>query len=163
MQSSPPLEEPLGRLIALARRANKQLVWSRVSDRGLTPQQFWTMLALRRLGECSLGEVARRVAFDDPTASRVIATLVRRRLVSVGSNPDDRRRSRLRLSASGTALLHELEPIEAEVRARTEGILTPAERQSLVEMLRRITASLEEALQASAPSPRSRRSSSLVK
>ena len=73
--------EPIGLLIASARSRLKQAVLTRAAAHGLAVQQFWFLIALREAPGVSQVELADRVRSDAPTTSRVISSLMRRRLV----------------------------------------------------------------------------------
>jgi DNA-binding MarR family transcriptional regulator len=53
---------------------------------------------------------------DAPTASRVLGALIARRLVRAEDDPEDRRRTRLRLTATGRELAQTLAGDAAEIR-----------------------------------------------
>ena len=136
-------QEPIGLLVAVVRRRMKQTVSALVREFDLSPQQFWTLVAIARDEGSSLGEVAQRLRMDAPTACRVVATLVRRKLVHSGADPADRRRSRVVLTPSGRAAADRLLPIASEVRAAVEAGLTAAERAAVVAGLQKVIANLE--------------------
>ena len=136
-------QEPIGLLVAVVRRRMKQTVGALVREFDLSPQQFWMLVAIARDEGSSLGEVAERLRMDAPTACRVVATLVRRKLVHSGADPADRRRSRVVLTPSGRATADRLLPIAGEVRAAVEAGLTAAERAALVAGLQKVIANLD--------------------
>ena len=136
-------QEPIGLLVAVVRRRMKQTVSALVREFHLSPQQFWMLVAIARDEGSSLGEVAQRLRMDAPTACRVVATLVRRKLVHSGADPADRRRSRVVLTPSGRAAADLLLPIAGEVRAAVEAGLTAAERAAVVAGLQKVIANLE--------------------
>jgi len=55
-----PVKEPVGLLIAAARRRMKRAVQDRVAPHGLTPQQFWVLVNIDEAEGPSLGEIAAR-------------------------------------------------------------------------------------------------------
>src|SRR5262245_22829000 len=109
--------EPVGLLIAAARRRIKQVVGRRVRRLRLTPQQFWLLVAVQEGRAPTLGQLAERLRGDQPTASRVVAALVRRNLVRVEQDPEDRRRSRLSTTPRAEALRPDLATEVARIRA----------------------------------------------
>jgi MarR family transcriptional regulator, transcriptional regulator for hemolysin len=137
------MQEPLGLLIFAARSRIKQAVGARVRRFGLTPPQFWLLVALHESGPLSLCELAEKQRMDQPTASRVVAALVRRRLVRATDDPRDRRRSRLSPTPAGRQLAGELEPIVREIRAAPGRDLSPAECETLRTLLRRVIDSMD--------------------
>jgi DNA-binding MarR family transcriptional regulator len=136
-------EEHIGLLIATARRRIKQALGSRVRRYGLTPQQFWTLVALYEQPGLSLGELAAHLRMDDPTASRVVFTLMNRKLVQVRGDVEDRRRSCLSLGAAGTALGKELHELATVLRGTVVQGLSAAEQKVLRVSLRKIIANMD--------------------
>ena len=94
-------DEPIGLLIGAVRRRIKQAVWSRLRGYRLSTQQFWVMVALHEHPGFSLGQLAAHLRMDNPTASRVISTLLNRKLVEIRGDAEDRRRARLHLRPPG--------------------------------------------------------------
>lgn len=152
-----PKQEYLGLLIARTRRQLKQAVSSRIASHGLSPQQFWVLHALSSLPGGSLGELAERQGLDAPTASRIVAGLVRRKLARLDLDPRDRRRSRLALTKAGEALANKLRPVAEGVRAAVVEGLSQREQDALRSSLRRVMENLkafEERAPAGTPAAR---------
>ena len=148
-------QEPIGLLVAVVRRRLRQVTTALVREHGLSPQQFWTVVAIARGGEMSLRELAETRQMDEPTACRVVDTLVRRRLVSSSPDREDRRRSRLALTPSGRAIAGELLPIAETIGAAVEHGLNAAERAAVVAGLKKVIANLDlfEATRSESPAP----------
>jgi MarR family transcriptional regulator for hemolysin len=139
-----PTQEYPGLLIAVARRRLKQAVLARAGRHGLSPQQFWLLVGLRERPQApSQTELAERMHVDAPTASRVLATLVRRRLVRVEQDPEDRRRARVSLTRSGEDLAGELARIARQIRAAMVDGMSAGELDGLRRGLRKIISNLE--------------------
>jgi DNA-binding MarR family transcriptional regulator len=138
-----PTQEYPGLLIAVARRRIKQAVLARAAHRGLSPQQFWLLVGLRERRGTSQTELAERLHVDAPTASRVLATLVRRRFVRVEQDPADRRRARVHLTRTGEELSGELAGIAGEIRAAMVEGMSAAELDGLRRGLHKIISNLE--------------------
>lgn len=137
-------QEYPGLLIAIARRRIKQAVLARATQHGLSPQQFWILVGLRERGDPpSQGELAERMHIDAPTASRVLAALVRRRLVRIAQDPEDRRRARVHLTRSGEDLAASLASIADEIRGAIVENMTAAELDGLRRSLGKIISNLE--------------------
>ena len=139
---------PVGLLIAAVRRRLKQTVGDVARPLRLTPQQFWVMVGISEREGLSLTELAERHPLDQPTASRVVSALARRRLVHVADDTADRRRSHLLLTESGRLLAARLQPLAEEIRAAIVAGFEPAELESLAAALRRIVANLERHAEA---------------
>jgi DNA-binding MarR family transcriptional regulator len=72
---------------------------------GLSVPQFRVLAFLGRSPGASLSAVAAFLGVADATASAMVDRLVRRRLLTRGEDPAERRRVALALTAQGTALL----------------------------------------------------------
>ncbi len=139
-----PQRERVGLLVVAVRRRIKQVTSILLEGLNLSPQQFWTVVIIARNGGLSLRELAARRRMDEPTACRVVNTLVRRRLVRRSPDPRDRRRSRLELTPTGQELATRLLPIAETVANTVESALSPGEREAVVTGLRKVLAGLDE-------------------
>lgn len=138
-----PVKEPVGLLIAAARRRMKRLVQERVAAHGLTPQQFWVLVNIDEADGPSLSEIAERLRMDAPTTSRAVAQLLRLRLVKAEGDRRDRRRLRLRLTAQGRARIPSLRALAAALRSAATHGLTRSDEDSLRMLLRKLIANLD--------------------
>jgi MarR family transcriptional regulator, lower aerobic nicotinate degradation pathway regulator len=136
-------QEPIGLLMAAVRRRTRQIVGAAVRGHRLTPQQFWLLVAVAELGATSIGELAERQHMDQPTASRVVAALVRRRLVRMAVDPDDRRRARLTTTPAGATLAARVRPLVHKLRVALVAGLSSSEQETLRLLLRRVVHNLE--------------------
>jgi DNA-binding MarR family transcriptional regulator len=136
-------EEPIGLLIGAARRRIKQAVGSRARSLRLTTQQFWVLVAISEHPGCTLGALAAHLRMDKPTASRVVFTLLKRALVEVRPDAEDRRRTRLYLRGPGEALSTQLHDLAAGVRAAMVRGLSAEERTVLRVALRKVIANMD--------------------
>jgi len=105
---------------ALARRFDAAL-----APLDLTSGQFSLLMSLNRPAPPTLGSVAALLAMDRTTLTANLKPLVRRGLVEVAADPDDRRARLLRLTAAGRAILVKAVPIwqrtHADIEARLGG------------------------------------------
>lgn len=122
----------------MARRRLKQAVAGRLVRYDLGPQQFWVLLQLHWEEGISLHELALRTWTDDPTACRMINRLTSRGLVKSDSDPDDRRRFRLGLTAKGRKLAIELASLADDLQEHMVSGLSVKERKQLVGMLQKV-------------------------
>jgi len=136
-------EEPLGLLVVTVRRRIKQVTAVVIQGLGLSPQQFWTMVVIARNDRISLRELAAFRRMDEPTACRVVNSLVRRRLVRRSPDPQDRRRSGLMLTQAGKEVAEKLLPLAGTVVQAVESSLSAAERHAVVSGLHKVIASLD--------------------
>ncbi len=135
--------EYVGLLIDIARRRIKQAVLSRVAERKLAPQQFWCLVGIREHPGITQAELVDRVRVDAPTASRILAALVRRRLVQTASDPRDRRRMLLSLTPGGDRLAKELSATAREVRDAVVAGMSDADVEALRRGLSRVIANMD--------------------
>ena len=137
------MKEPVGLLIAAARRRMKRAVTERLRGHGLTAQQFWALINIDEADGSSLGEIAERLRMDAPAASRAVTQLLRRKLVRAEGDSSDRRRLRLRVTAAARAKLPPLRLLAAELRGAAVHGLTAHEEDALRMLLRKIIANLD--------------------
>jgi DNA-binding MarR family transcriptional regulator len=130
--------EPLARIIGATRRRIQQAVGRRLRTHRLNPQRFWVLVNLLETPGSSLRELARRLRMDEPTASRIVASLARRRLVRARPDAADRRRRNLELTAEGKALARSVAPVASEVRQAVEAGFTDQEKATLRQLLGRV-------------------------
>ena len=138
-------KEPLGLLIAAARRRIKQAVMARAARLGFTSLQFWLLVGLNEGGSQSLRELSTRCRIDDPTASRGVQTLVAAGLVASRPDEQDRRRARLVLSARGRAVAERCLEEARAIRTLVERDLTPEESEITRTALHKVIAVMERA------------------
>lgn len=91
---------------ALARRYDEAL-----RPLNLTNGQFSLMMALNRPEPPPIGPVANLLAMDRTTLTAALKPLERRGLVTITSDPKDKRSRRLALTSEGIALLASAVPI----------------------------------------------------
>ncbi len=136
-------QEPVGLLVVTVRRKIKQVTSILLREEDLSPQQFWTMIVIARYDGLSLRALAARRQMDEPTACRVVNSLVKRRLVRRSPDAADRRRSRLVLTNSGAEMAARLLPLAQKVTDLVEGALTAAERHAVIAGLRKVVEGLD--------------------
>jgi DNA-binding MarR family transcriptional regulator len=140
------VKEPVGLLIAAARRRMKRVVQVRVGPHGLSPQQFWVLIHIDEADGPSLGEIAARLRLDAPTASRAVTQLLRRKLVKAEGDRGDRRRVRLALAPQGRERIAVLRRVAADLRSATVHGLTRDEEETLRQLLRKLIGNLDALL-----------------
>jgi DNA-binding MarR family transcriptional regulator len=136
-------QEYPGLLIGAARRRIRQAVTACARPHDLSSQQFWVLVAIRAHQGFSLSELADRQRLDQPTASRVVLALSRRKLVRAEGDPEDRRRLRLWLTPQGSSLAAELTDIANAVRAAVVEGMTASELDALRAGLYRVIENMD--------------------
>jgi len=139
-----PKQEYVGLLIGAARRRVKQSVTIRAEPHGLSTLQFWVLVTLNANPGISLSELAERQRLEMPNASRVVASLVKRRMARLKRDPHDRRRAQLELTPAGVAMARKLESAADEIRAAVVAGMSAAEIETLRGLLRRVIGNLEQ-------------------
>jgi DNA-binding MarR family transcriptional regulator len=132
----------LGTLAAAVRRRLKQVVAAKLLPYDLTLQQFWVLLVLLEKGSCSLHPLAQLVWMDDPTASRVVKTMVERDLLETKPDPSHGRRILISLTPRSVLLAQELQGIATEVKSGMVAGLQPDEQAVLRQGLLAVFANL---------------------
>src|SRR5262249_53173373 len=89
------------------------------------------------------GELAAHLRMDTPTASRVVFTLMNRKLAQVRGDAADRRRARLHLEPPAESLGRELIQLATAVRAAAVRGLSAAELTALRLTLRKIISNMD--------------------
>ena len=122
--------------IHLLRRVRKQ-----DAATGEGPARLSALSVLVFAGPKTLGELAAAEQVKPPTMSRIVAGLVRSRLVTITADPHDARRMRIRATAKGTRLLHKGRQLRIAYLAAHLGELAPRQLAALdeaVEILQRL-------------------------
>jgi DNA-binding MarR family transcriptional regulator len=151
----PEQEEPVGILLAAVRRRIRQVVRTEAGGHRLSPQQFWSLVGIDEAGPLSLGALADRLRMDQPTASRVVASLTKRKLIRMAEDPVDRRRLVLDTTREGAELAARVRPIARDLREALVAGFTPAEVAALRGALLKMVKNLDR-FEARRPRPPAR-------
>lgn len=125
-------------MIGAARRHIRQAAWSRFKPLGFTPPQVGILAVLADEAPLSSTALAEHVCMDTPTVSRVLRQLVKRGLVEMKPDPEDRRCDRLQLTAKGQKLHERLRPALEELRAGIARGLSADDRRTLAALLQKV-------------------------
>jgi len=106
---------------------------------GLTSGQFSLMMSLYRVEARSIGSAASILAMDRTTLTANLKPLVRRRLLKVGVDPDDKRSRRLSLTPAGRALLESALPVWKRTHAEVDRLLGRSSPDRLRDDLRALS------------------------
>ena len=132
------LQGQVGFLLRKAHQAASEAFYATVGQIEVTPRQFSVLVTLQQRGETGLGLLGEQTAMDPATLLGVVRRLVRRKLLTVQSDPDDGRRRIAQLSRRGDELAVKLIEIGPRI---SEGILadfTADERETLLSLLERL-------------------------
>jgi DNA-binding MarR family transcriptional regulator len=126
--------------LALHRRSE-----ARFMPHGITADQFVLLATLARGGHAlTQRELARRMSSDPSTVRAMLVLLEQRGLVERGTHPTDARARTVVLTAKGTRAYQQLWAAGEPVRVRLLGALQPGEAETLVRLLGRVAAALNE-------------------
>lgn len=109
-----------------------------VSDAQLTPTQWAALAALSAAGALSQNQLGRLTCMDPATTQGVILRLVDRKLVERRPDPQDRRRTSVRLTRPGQELVAASLPKAREAHARTLEPLNAEEQGLFLDLLARL-------------------------
>lgn len=132
------LEEQVGYHLRRAQQRATAIFLGRIGASDLTPTQWAALVKLHDHGALSQNHLGRLTAMDPATIQGVVRRLDRRRLIARRADDRDRRRTVLRLTPAGAALVVSL---LAEGHRVSDDILAPlsnAERDSFLALLKRI-------------------------
>jgi DNA-binding MarR family transcriptional regulator len=133
------LEAQVGHLLRRAHQRATAIFMAELGDAfDLTPTQYAVLVKLHDGGEQSQNRLGRLTAMDPATAQGVIRRLEERRLVERAADAGDRRRTLLRLTGEGAALVRAAMARGAQVSAATLAPLTPAEQARFLALLRKL-------------------------
>jgi DNA-binding MarR family transcriptional regulator len=132
------LENQVGYLLRRAHQRATAVFQERIGDAQITPTQFAALVKLHDEGELSQNHLGRRTAMDPATIQGVIQRLRQRALIDDRTDPGDRRRTLLRLTAEGRALIAGLIPNGTAVSRAILEPLSEAERRAFLAALRRL-------------------------
>ncbi len=133
------LEDQVGHLLRRAHQRATQIFLETFEDAGLTPTQWAALARLGEEGAASQNHLGRLTAMDPATVQGVIQRLEKRGLIDREPDPDDRRRTRLKLSAAGAELVVRHTARGAQVSARTLEPLTAGEAETFLALLKKIS------------------------
>jgi MarR family transcriptional regulator, lower aerobic nicotinate degradation pathway regulator len=131
------LEEQIGFLLRLAsqRHAN---IFQHHSVMNLTPTQFSALIRISEVGECSQNHLGRLTAMDVATIKGVVDRLRKKDLVSLSPDPNDKRRTTIRLTEKSAAMIDQLHAIGHGITDETLRPLTENEKSRLLQILKKI-------------------------
>ncbi|MBN9220537.1 MAG: MarR family transcriptional regulator [Mesorhizobium sp.] len=105
---------------------------------GLTTREWRALAVLKYLGTVPLQELAKHSGLLKSQMSRTVSGLIDRGYIQKAANPEDGRSILLRLSPEGLALSEQVLDDSFERNEQMLGSLSNAERQMLVELMRRV-------------------------
>jgi DNA-binding MarR family transcriptional regulator len=133
------VEDQVGHLLRRAHQRATAIFLAELGERfEITPTQYAALVKLHDLGEQSQNQLGRLTAMDPATIQGVIKRLEERSLIERSGDPGDKRRTTLRLSASGAKLVAAMIPSGLRISAVTLEPLDAEERAVFLALLRRL-------------------------
>lgn len=109
-----------------------------IGDAQLTPTQWAALVTLHSEGALSQNQLGRLTYMDPATTQGVILRLVERNLVERQPDPQDRRRTSVRLTRHGQVTVNALLDNAGMAHERTLEPLSPEERDQFLTLLARL-------------------------
>ena len=111
---------------------------------GLSIPEWRVMAVLGHFGPLTASEICERTAMDKVTVSRAVGRLIGQKWVKRETDPDDRRRSILKLTARGVRTHQKIVPIARGRETELAAALTKTERRDLDALLAKLQARASE-------------------
>jgi DNA-binding MarR family transcriptional regulator len=115
---------------------------ARFASHGVTADQFVLLAMLDRGQALTQRELARRMASDPSTVRAMLVLLAKRGFVRRDSNPTDARARTVALTPLGKRTFRQLWAAGEPIREQMLAVLGPEEAKTLVQLLGRVTESL---------------------
>ncbi|MCR9176997.1 MAG: MarR family transcriptional regulator [Alphaproteobacteria bacterium] len=129
------LENQIGHLLRRAHQRATQIFLETFETADLTPTQWAALSKLASETAASQNHLGRMTAMDPATIQGVIRRLEARGLVGRTDDPNDRRRTLLRLTDEGRKMVQDLSATAHKVSEQTLAPLEPEESRALLNTL----------------------------
>ncbi len=141
-----PLDEITAFITYVSRLATSDAVRRRVAgaaERLVTPAESAALRAVADAGPVTFKGLAEHLELDQTTISRTANRLLEDGLVTRQTDPDDRRKAWLTITADGDEMLHRLQHVATQWYEVAISEWTPAEQQALGSVLSRFRHDLQ--------------------
>ncbi|MDE3064598.1 MAG: winged helix-turn-helix transcriptional regulator [Acidobacteriota bacterium] len=128
-----PDHETAARLRRAVTRLNRRLRASSLG--GVSPAQASMLSSVESLDSPTLGDLATAEQIQPPSVTRLVQSLEEAGLVVCSPDPDDRRSTRVRVTASGRRELTQIRHRKTEFLERTLQALSEADRRRAGELV----------------------------
>ncbi|QMU69959.1 MarR family winged helix-turn-helix transcriptional regulator [Streptacidiphilus sp. P02-A3a] len=125
-------------LLGRAAARGHRLVAEALAREGLRMMHHAVLSAVAELGPVSQADLSRTLGIDPKDMVAVVNDLQQRQLVTRTPDPADRRKNAVTISAEGTRCLRRTQELGDEANDELTAALSPAEREQLLGLLRRI-------------------------
>src|SRR5689334_8423894 len=131
------LDDQVGFLMRIAMQRHTVIFTARMIE-ALTQTQFAALAKLYEVGPCSQNHLGRLIYLDAATIKGVVDRLGARGFVTALSDPNDRRRRAVKLTARGRAVTEAGMKVPAEIQAETLAPFNADERRTVTRLLKRL-------------------------
>jgi len=131
------LDDQIGFLLRVAMQRHTGIFMAGMIE-GLTQPQFAALAKLVEVGSCSQNHLGRLIYLDAATIKGVVDRLKARGFVTTSGDANDRRRRSVTLTATGRRITEAAVRTAAEITADTLKPLSPAERRTVVRLLKKL-------------------------
>ena len=126
---------------------------ARMSAAGLSLARFRVLQALASGGQLRMNELSAALGVVPRTVTTIIDALEKDGMVARLADPADRRATLLEITEEGLTQLHRLRAVHDAAAAELFEVLTPAEKQQLAGLLRRLQEASDADLGPDLPAP----------
>jgi DNA-binding MarR family transcriptional regulator len=131
--------DQIGHLLRRAYQRHVAIFQQTVPDSQLTAAQFVVLCTVRDGGACAIPDIVKATAIEEDSVRGIVERLKWRKLLAVDHPPGDTRSMSVTLTPEGKAMVEQTVPYAREISEITFGELTPEERVSIVNLLRKIS------------------------
>jgi DNA-binding MarR family transcriptional regulator len=131
------LDDQIGYLLRLASQRHAT-IFHALTINGLTPTQFSALIRISEQGKCSQNRLGRLAAMDVATIKGVADRLRQKGLITTEPDPNDKRRTLISLSPTGTDLVARMQDVGHAITAETLNPLSASEQRTLLKLLRKL-------------------------
>ncbi len=132
--------DQIGHLLRRAYQRHLAIFQANTAGLNLTSTQFVTLCALRDSGPCSQTGLIDATGIDQATIRGIIERLGKRALIGFQTDPADRRKTIVVITAGGLSLVEQVTATAKQISELTMGQLNPAERLAIMFVLRKMIA-----------------------
>ncbi|SEC61260.1 DNA-binding transcriptional regulator, MarR family [Amycolatopsis tolypomycina] len=134
----PPTGAQLGDALMRTTHALRRFAGQPYQQRGWSPSRVLLMLAVQEAGNPRMGDLKDRLGVTGRSITSLVDGVEEEGLLQRVGDPGDRRSTRLEITAKGREHLGEIKALHEAHAELTFGILTDAERATLLDVLARL-------------------------
>lgn len=142
MNTTESTTETAARLRRAVTRLHRRLRANSLS--GVTPTQASILATLNQLGHPTLGDLALAEQIQPPSVTRLVRDMEKAGLIETSRDPNDKRSTRVQLSASGRRELEGIRQRKTEFLERRLGALSASDQARALELVTFLEALLED-------------------